>query len=315
MLLTLVIPRLINLKLTMKCRVILGNNNQVLSEKTCEAHHQHLCGTYTINVVLRGKAEYRVGNRLFNLTAGNLLFINSKSSYSYKIDSIEAVHILSLSFEEDFVVRFHEMMGGKHTALLEGRSNFGEDTRPVFLESIHLMQGEMQKSLFRLNAHIKTCDYNHNLIEEHVEECLLAYYKLYRREITDRAGYLQFSNVSTRTEILKRLMIAKDYILSNYNLQISLQNIADVACLSVNHLLRTFKQAFQLSPHQFVTEARLQQAKYLLTNTDYPVKEITSIIGFDCPSSFVRLFRTRYSFTPGCFREEYHSDKMEIFAH
>ncbi|MNY61257.1 HTH-type transcriptional activator RhaS [compost metagenome] len=91
-------------------------------------------------------------------------------------------------------------------------------------------------------------------------------------------------------------------MISNYNKNIRLDDIAQMACLSVNHLLRTFKQAYQQSPHQFLTKIRLQQAKHLLKNTDYPVNEIVDIVGFECPSSFIRLFRNSFNITPGQYR-------------
>ncbi|TKC09120.1 helix-turn-helix transcriptional regulator [Pedobacter frigoris] len=82
---------------------------------------------------------------------------------------------------------------------------------------------------------------------------------------------------------------------------ICLYDVALAACLSVNHLLRTFKQAYRQSPHQFLTDVRLQQAKYYLKNTDYSVSEIVDIVGFECPSSFTRLFRSSFKITPSKF--------------
>jgi len=74
--------------------------------------------------------------------------------------------------------------------------------------------------------------------------------------------------------------------------------------LSVNHLLRTFKQAFNQSPHQYLTNIRMQKALFLLKNSQYPVNEITSLVGFDSTSSFIRLFRGKMKLTPHEYRRQ-----------
>ncbi len=55
-------------------------------------------------------------------------------------------------------------------------------------------------------------------------------------------------NNTIDAEILRRLSLAEDYIVRNYDRNIRLDDIAWAACLSVNHLLRTFKQTYQQSP-------------------------------------------------------------------
>jgi AraC family transcriptional regulator len=109
-------------------------------------------------------------------------------------------------------------------------------------------------------------------------------------------------NNTVDAEILRRLSLAENYIMSNYDRNIKLDDIAWAACLSVNHLLRTFKQTYQQSPHQYLTKFRLQQARHYLKNTDYPVNEIVSMVGFECPSSFIRLFKSSFNVTPGQYR-------------
>jgi AraC family transcriptional regulator len=109
-------------------------------------------------------------------------------------------------------------------------------------------------------------------------------------------------NNTIDAELLRRLSLAEDYIVSNYDRNIRLDDIAWAACLSVNHLLRTFKKTYQQSPHQYLTKFRLEQARHYLKNTDYPVNEIVAMVGFECPSSFIRLFKSSFNVTPGQYR-------------
>ncbi|MNV52090.1 Multiple antibiotic resistance protein MarA [compost metagenome] len=156
--------------------------------------------------------------------------------------------------------------------------------------------------MLHLKKHIDQGSTDTLLLSSYLEHCLINYYEIYHAEVINREAALKFLSHTTKSEILRRLSIARDYIISNYNKNICLEDIARIACLSVNHFLRTFKQAYKQSPHQFLTSIRLQQAKYFLRNTDYPINEIVDIVGFECPSSFIRLFRNSFQVTPGQYR-------------
>jgi AraC family transcriptional regulator len=77
-----------------------------------------------------------------------------------------------------------------------------------------------------------------------------------------------------------------------------------VAHLSPNHLLRTFRQVFGQSPHQYLTNLRLEHARQLLTTTDQPVGDICVAVGFTSLASFTRLFRRRYGRPPAAYRRQ-----------
>jgi len=49
---------------------------------------------------------------------------------------------------------------------------------------------------------------------------------------------------STRKEIMRRLMVATDYIYTFYDRKLSLEELAQACCLSKFHFLRLFKIAF-----------------------------------------------------------------------
>jgi AraC family transcriptional regulator len=141
------------------------------------------------------------------------------------------------------------------------------------------------------------------LINEYLHHCLINYFRVYDEEIFMKAERLNFLSPVTKTEILRRLSLAKEYLCSNYNQNISLDELAKYSGLSITHLLRTFKQAFNLSPHQYLTAIRLRRARLLLKSTDYSINEVVSLVGFECPSSFIRLFRTNYNITPLKYRQ------------
>ncbi|RZM21519.1 MAG: AraC family transcriptional regulator, partial [Pedobacter sp.] len=241
------------------------------------------------------------GKRQLTLFPDSFIFLNHNTSYSNKIDSSVQVNTFSVLFDPGFVKDFEYAHGASDNALLDCSADH-KDGQPLFVESIYPLQGNIRYTLSHLKRHIDSGMDNQLLLSEYLNHCLINYYDVYCSEVTNREASLQFLNKSTKSEILRRLSVAKDYIISNYNKNICLEEIAQIACLSVNHLLRTFRQAYKQSPHQFLTNFRLQQAKYYLKNTDYPVNEIVDIVGFECPSSFIRLFKNSFKVTPGQYR-------------
>lgn len=285
----------------MKYNKILVNGVEIIRETTCNLCAPKLTGKYALHVVFAGEVDYTIEKRNITLVPGSFIFLNADTCYTKNIDSVTEVETLTILFEPEFVRDFESsVLLNEH--LLSDSSEVIKQRKIRLLESIYPLQGDIRFNLLQLARQAETGVCDASLLTEYLNHTLLDYYDIYNSEVIKREASLQFLNGGTKTEILRRLAVARDYMVSNYKKRLQLDEIAQAACLSVNHLLRTFKQAYQQSPHQFLTRVRLQQAKYLLKNTDYPVGEIVDIIGFECPSSFIRLFRNSFNVTPGQYR-------------
>lgn len=285
----------------MKYNNILVNGAEIIREITYSAYYPRLSGKYALHLVLAGEVSFSIERRHITLVPGSFIFLNPDTCYTQRIDSATEVEMLTILLDVDFICDFEQS-----TLFKEYLSqDFAKDVRKKggrLVESIYALKGNIKFNVSQLIRQMENKEYDVSLLTAYLNHTLLDYYELYDSEVIKREASLQFLNDDTKTEILKRLSVARDYMVSNYKKRIQLDEIAQVACLSVNHLLRTFKQAYQQSPHQFLTMVRLQQAKYLLKNTNYPVGEIVDIVGFECPSSFIRLFRNSFNVTPGQYR-------------
>ncbi len=286
----------------MKIIHTLKNENQISCETVQQAYYPVHTSNFSINTVFSGSSTFNIGKRQLNLYPESFLAIKNGTSYSSRIDSFIPVNNFSISFSPSFLSDFNRLQRNAFNDLLDEPFQEGDHPDFSFVETIYPFSGDMKYNIMHLKHHLEngTCD--DLLINDYLHHCLINYYKVYHKEVVDKSVKLTFMHSSTKVEILKRLTLAKEYILSNYSRSIELDDIARHACLSVNHLLRTFKQAFGQSPYQFLTKTRIERSKHLLKNTNFTINEIVDLIGFECPSSFIRLFKTHSKITPGQYR-------------
>ncbi len=286
----------------MKFLRVLKNENQISGETVQQAYYPDHVSNFSIKTVFSGNRTFNIGKRQLSLYPESFVAINKGTTYSSKVDSSVPVNSLSISFSPSFLSDFQRMQKHTHTYLLDEPFQTGEYPDFSFMETIYPFSGDMKYNIMHLKEHLEEGPSDDLLLNEYLHHCLINYYKVYNKEVVDKSEKLKFLNSTTKVEILKRLTLAKEFIISNYNKDIDLEDIARHACLSVNHLLRTFKQAYGQSPHQYLIKIRVDRSKHLLKNTNYTINEIVEIIGFECPSSFIRLFKGMNKITPGKYR-------------
>ena len=99
-----------------------------------------------------------------------------------------------------------------------------------------------------------------------------------------------------------RLRRVLDHIEANLEGDLSLEQLASVACLSRFHFARAFKAAVGRSPHRYVSVRRLEHAKALLARDDRPLADIALALNFSCQANFTRAFAQATGQTPGRYR-------------
>ena len=110
---------------------------------------------------------------------------------------------------------------------------------------------------------------------------------------------LEFSSSFTS----KHYQQVLEHIQENYRQNITVEELAEVAALSVAHFSRLFKKATGQSPMAFVMAYRIEQAKRKLTNLDMPIIDIALECGFADQSHFNRVFRKHEGTTPKAYRK------------
>lgn len=104
------------------------------------------------------------------------------------------------------------------------------------------------------------------------------------------------------TDIYQRIVAAKIYIDENYQEDIDLEQISKQAFLSRFHFHRLFSHVYKKTPHQYVTQKRLDAAKILLAKEGISITDVCNSIGFESLGSFSSLFRKQNGYSPQYYR-------------
>ncbi len=110
--------------------------------------------------------------------------------------------------------------------------------------------------------------------------------------------------LSKRTEKSNSIIgLAKDYIRSNYNRDISLDDVSRAVNISPYYFSKIFKENTGENFIEYLTNIRIDKAKELLGTTEYSMKEICSMVGYSDPNYFSRSFKKNVGVTPTEYKE------------
>ncbi|MCE0555716.1 MULTISPECIES: AraC family transcriptional regulator [unclassified Motilimonas] len=94
----------------------------------------------------------------------------------------------------------------------------------------------------------------------------------------------------------------------------SVEEMARLAHFSSPHFHRLCKQYYQSSPLQQVIKLRMNQAKRLLSGTDWPIQDIAELVGYSELTNFSTRFRKLHGLSPTGFRKQHTSFDTSTLA-
>jgi AraC-like DNA-binding protein len=96
----------------------------------------------------------------------------------------------------------------------------------------------------------------------------------------------------------------RKYIHDSLHEDLSLSELADLLKLSPHHFSTRFREAFGVTPHQYVLRSRVAEAARLLESENEDISKIALRLGFNSPSHLSWTFRRFFGITPSRYAAE-----------
>lgn len=93
------------------------------------------------------------------------------------------------------------------------------------------------------------------------------------------------------------------YIHENTDKDISIKQLANIACLTEDHLIRIFKKEIKTTPLKYIHTKKMEKAQLLLITTEMPIRDIAMELSMDNTSYFNRIFKLYTGKTPSQYKE------------
>lgn len=110
-------------------------------------------------------------------------------------------------------------------------------------------------------------------------------------------------NVIRHPLFVKHLQPIIKYIETNYDQELSAEQLAAEVFVSPQYLARLFQRFLGKSTYRYLTDYRLNKSKELLVNyREKTIQEVSYLVGFRDVSNFIAAFRKNSGMTPKEFR-------------
>lgn len=279
----------------------LGEDNVVLHASSRTHRVDEYAGPLSIKTVLRGRVSWMVGGRELVVDRSSFLVIAAGERYSMNINALKPVETCCAFFAPGYVEQIAADITSPVDAALEAPDRVAPPL--VYLSALH---GDRERALnHRVRTLAQRCEkeiHPSGAEEEFLElgTLLLDYYE----QIRAQAARVPAMRASTRKELFRRILIGREFMHAHSSDPVSLARVARAACVSPFHFHRGFRQAFQTTPHTYLTRLRLAQACDMIESGS-SVLEACLAVGFSSPSAFTRLFRAHMGRLPSELRRRF----------
>lgn len=243
-----------------------------------------------------GSANYKINKRTHTTNDDYFIILNQNSRISIDIDVLTPMNSFYVFFPDDIINKVTSVYNFPLNKLIDEPYILG--VTPKFVERPH-RYGD--SAIYSIIAALKKGSFEQQYLSERINDLFALLLEINTGCIKD-IQKINAIKKSTREEIYIRLYKAKFYMDENFSLPITLEDIAEYATLNSFHLLRLFKQLFKITPYQYLTKIRLNEAARLILKTSMTITEICHSIGFESITSFSLLFKRNYNCSPQVFR-------------
>jgi AraC family transcriptional regulator len=262
-----------------------GKENTILCGRTRLAEYPKVMHPLSVKMAWGGREVYRLVRREVSVRDGSYLVLNDGDEYGSTLANERPATSFSVFLRrglagEIVAARRHGLekcldqpdpsdSGASFSTYLRGRDRHVTPRMRFMYERV--MAGERSQEWLD-------------------EQAVLLLDDLLRAERVslDSTRLIPAAKASTRIELARRLRLAADHIESHYDLPLTLDTLAQVACMSTFHFVRYFGLLHGMTPHAYLVRCRTVAARRMVEEgaTDHHL--IAQRSGFGSRSSLHR---------------------------
>ena len=232
---------------------------------------------YQLLYVASGKTIFYFNEEPKEVAAGHMVLFQPRQEQHYEYYAVDRPEVYWVHFtgsDVKNILKHYDIPLDKNVIYSGSSATYAY----IFKEMIHELQ---------------TCRTGfEELLEMYLRQIFLLIQRSWEERKPTVSSYLQ-----------EEIDYARKYFNEHYNEDISIEEYAQSRGMSVSWFLRNFKQMTMKSPMQYILSIRINNAVSLLETTDYNVTEISTIVGYDNPLYFSRIFKKQKGVSPSEYRK------------
>ncbi len=238
----------------------------------------HVRGEYLIHYVLSGQGFFTTAQKEYEVRPGALFLIRPDCLSSYRTDPEDPFHFSWFAFSGDMSDTILSETGFTDSVCirhLHSRFSIHED----IVDCISMIESPFPCNEYRL---------------------LSALMRIFGKMQDSYESDICISD--KRNAAKEHVERATTYIRLHYMQPIHVSDVTEYVGLERSYLSKIFHLYTGSTIQQYITETRISQAKVLLADTDYSIREISSYVGFQDEYYFSRIFKKIEGMPPVSYR-------------
>ena len=262
--------------------------------------------SFSLKYVIDRCIYYKIGNKEFPINGGNLLLACKQPNVKAYFDSQPIVKSICIDVCPATVSEAFSVLTNKNDCDFDNYLS-GYFKHPVFFESVAPLSGTVfSQKLSQLVFSIRDGNAEQLIDREWFLDLIE---KIIYHEYGNYVALNSISSVkwATRKELLQRLQTAKQYMDDSFLHINEIAEVAAVSNLSEFHFYRSFKEAFGITPYQYLLRCRLQFAQELIRQEHQSLSSIALTCNFPDLFTFSKAFKRQFGVSPSSYQLKFKS--------
>ncbi|UBV40224.1 AraC family transcriptional regulator [Staphylococcus xylosus] len=233
-----------------------------------------------LHIVTQGEGTFSYAGETYHLTAGNIFLLERGMEVEYKP-----------SFSNPWTYYWVGMNGKQilnylsRCSIVDSHVILGQDTTDI-------------KNIIQL-----ICKLSQSIESNNSNDILIMQY-LYQLVYTLQEKFPK--NFSVQVDIVNEdIQHAVDFINTNYQKHITVEDVAKSVNITRSHLYKLFKKNLGCSPKEYLTYIRMYHASQLLIHTSTLISDISRQVGYKDPLLFSKNFTKHFEISASEYRHHF----------